>query len=122
MKNLLVFIGVLIVCVNAEDDYGTIEEVEEDSPADKIKDHPDKCYVENIGLIDKGSEVKVSGKCESIQCLDGGKYRVKKCDEVTMEWPCYTINRERPFPDCCEVSVECIDLPTRPTPIPPKRN
>ncbi|XP_044762823.1 uncharacterized protein LOC123319868 [Coccinella septempunctata] len=115
MKNLLVFIGVLIVCVNAQFDYGTIE----DSPADKIKDHPDKCYVENIGLIDKGSEVKVSGKCESIQCLDGGKYRVKKCNLVIVEWPCYSVYPDKPFPDCCNFTVECIE---QPTPVPPRRN
>ncbi|XP_044762816.1 uncharacterized protein LOC123319863 isoform X2 [Coccinella septempunctata] len=115
MKIFLVFIGVFVVSINAQFDYGYTE----DSPADKIKDNPGKCFVDGVGLMDKGAEAKVSGKCEKVSCLDEGKYRVKKCPPLAVEPPCYAVYPDVSFPECCTFKIEC--LPRKPTPVPPTR-
>ncbi|KAK9875260.1 hypothetical protein WA026_007651 [Henosepilachna vigintioctopunctata] len=93
-----------------------------DSPIDKIKDHPNKCYIEELGLFDNKDFVRAGKSCQMVKCLGNnkGQIEMKRCPPLAVEPPCYAeYPADKPFPECCTFEIKC--LPTIPKPTRPPR-
>ncbi|KAK9890254.1 hypothetical protein WA026_010364 [Henosepilachna vigintioctopunctata] len=76
--------------------------------ADKLKDHPNECWVENIGYFKNGETKRDPNQCAEVKCEGNGEYSITGCIKVNVEDPC-TVNDgdlSKPFPDCC-FEIKC---------------
>ncbi|KAL3266188.1 hypothetical protein HHI36_010371 [Cryptolaemus montrouzieri] len=111
MKHILIVLAFVAISVRANFSYT------ENSPEDKIRGQPGKCYIEELGLFEKGNPIKIKDKCKTVKCLDDGKIEVTICPPLIVEPPCYAVYpTEKPLPECCNFEVKCLRVPKPPTP------
>ncbi|XP_045481836.1 U-scoloptoxin(16)-Ssd1a-like [Harmonia axyridis] len=76
--------------------------------SEKMKGHPNECWVEDIGYIASGRTMRLPKQCAEVSCEQNGSYSITGCIVVNVEPPCKVDKGDlsKPYPDCC-FEIQC---------------